>query len=226
MADAVRLSAEDFQRTYEQSFRTWSAIHHTAIQEVEPGLPLPYLDLQTTFRQHASFPRNLCLAHVKYAKHNQVYATGHSVWESNQPSCEYGLSTFHQDMRIGVALRNPIPVSILAAPSAEREICWASWFARGDQSYLAVLMLAWAYILSARWAEIMPEGASLAYTGTTADHDTAPEAQTDLPPDHVDLAVDMEDAGPDEARWWAAVLSPGQGWQATMVSGQDTFFAP
>src|SRR5947209_4772280 len=118
MANAVRLRAEDFQRTYEQSFRTWSALHHTAIQE--PGLPLPYLDLQTTFRQHASFPRNLRLEHVKYAKHSQVYAVGHSAWGSTQASCEYGLTAFHQELRIDVALKNPIPVSISAAPPAER----------------------------------------------------------------------------------------------------------
>ncbi len=71
----------------------------------------------------------------------------------------------------------------------------------------------------------MPEGASLVYPCNEAD-DYAPDAQTTSHPDHLDLALDIRDAGPEEARWWAAVLAPGQGWQATMASGQDTFFAP
>ena len=221
MADPVRLSAENFRGIYEQSFRAWSALYHAAIEQ--PGLPLSYLDIQSAFRQHPSFPRDLRLEHVKYAKHSQIYATGRSAWGSTQPDCEYGLPPFHQQVQIGVVLRNPIPLSIAATP--EREMRWASWFARGDQNYLAVLILAWAYILSARWAEIMPEDVSLVYTSGKAD-DYTPDAQTTLLPDHLSLAVDIRDAGPDEARWWAAVLAPGQGWQATMLLGQDTFFAP
>ena len=223
MVDAVRLSAEDFQWIYEQSFKTWSTLHHAATKE--PGLPPSYLDLRNTFHQHPSFPRNLRLDHIKYPQHSQVYATGRSAWTSTQPNPnhECGLPAFDQQIWIGVALRNPIPVSIAAAP--ELEVPWASWFARGDQNYLSVLTLAWAYILSARWAEIMPEGASLVYTDNTAD-DSATDAQTVPLHDHKNLEVDIGDAGSDEARWWAAVLSPGRGWQATMTSGQTTFFAP
>ncbi|KAK4149748.1 hypothetical protein C8A00DRAFT_46692 [Chaetomidium leptoderma] len=222
MADAVRLSAEDFRGVYEQSFRAWSAFYHGAIEQ--RGLPLPYLDIQGAFRQHPSFPRDLRLEHVKYPKHSQVYATGRSTWGSTQPDCEcdYGLPPFHQQVQIGVVLRNPIPLSIAAT---EHEIRWASWFARGDQNYLTVLILAWSYILSARWAEIMPKGTSFVYTSSVADNHS-PDAQTTLPPDHISLEVDVRDAGPDEARWWAAVLAPDQGWQATMLLGQDTFFAP
>ncbi|KAK4119392.1 hypothetical protein N657DRAFT_674917 [Parathielavia appendiculata] len=195
MADAVRLSTENSQGIYERSFRAWSALYHAAIDQ--PGLPVSYLDIQSAFRQHPSFPRDLRLEHVKYAKHSHV--------------------------QIGVVSRNPIPLSVAAAP--EREMRWASWFARGDQNYLAVLILAWAYVLSARWAEIMPESVSVVYTSSKAD-DHNPDAPTTPLPDHLSLEVDISDAGPDEARWWAAVLAPGQGWQATMLLGQDTFFAP
>ncbi|AEO57297.1 hypothetical protein MYCTH_2303275 [Thermothelomyces thermophilus ATCC 42464] len=221
MADAVRLSAEDFRGVYEQSFREWSAVYHAAIKQ--PGLPLSYLAIQSAFRQHPSFPRNLRLEHAKYAKHSQIYATGRSSWASTQPNCEYGLPHFHQQVQINVASRNPIPLSIGTTP--EREMRVASWFERGDQNYLAVLMLAWAYILSARWAEIMPGGTSLVYTSCKAD-DYAQDVPVTVPPDNLSVAVDIRDAGPDEARWWAAVLAPDQGWQATMLLDQDTFFAP
>ena len=138
MADAVRLSAASFEGIYEQNFRAWSALHHAAIEE--PGLPPAYLDLQGAFRRHPSFPRTLRLKHIKYAKHSQVYATGRSAWGSTNPDCEYGLPTFHQEVQIGAVLTNPISLSIAATP--ECKVLWASWFARGDQNYLAVLILA------------------------------------------------------------------------------------
>ncbi|KAK3296949.1 uncharacterized protein B0H64DRAFT_416195 [Chaetomium fimeti] len=209
MADAVRLSVDDFQGIYEQSFRAWSTLHHAAIER--PGIPPSYLDIQNAFRQHPSFPNDLRLEHVKYAKHSR-------------PDCGNGLPPFSQQVQIGVILKGPIPLSIAAA-MPKREIHWASWFTRGDENYLGILILAWAYVLSARWAEIMSEATSLVYTSSKAE-DSTPGVQTTPLPDHLSLEVDISDASPDEARWWAAVLAPGQGWEATMLLGQDTFFAP
>ncbi|AEO62318.1 uncharacterized protein THITE_2106371 [Thermothielavioides terrestris NRRL 8126] len=221
MADAVRLSAEKFREIYEQSFRAWSGIGHDAAEQ--PGLPHSYLDLQSAFRHYPSFPRNLRLKHVKYARHSQVYATGRSAWGSTKSDCAPGLPSFCQQVEISVVSRSPIPVSVRAA--SEEEIQWGSWFARGDENYLAVLSLAWAYILSARWVETMPEDVSLVYTSSTADVFT-PNAHAAASPDQLNVLVDIGDAGPGEARWWAAILAPGQGWRATMSMGGDAFLAP
>ncbi|KAK1766927.1 hypothetical protein QBC33DRAFT_493032 [Phialemonium atrogriseum] len=40
------------------------------------------------------------------------------------------------------------------------------------------------------------------------------------------MSVDIGDGSPEEARWWAAILAPGQGWQATMALEHDTFWSP
>ncbi|KAK4221347.1 hypothetical protein QBC38DRAFT_492232 [Podospora fimiseda] len=71
----------------------------------------------------------------------------------------------------------------------------------------------------------MPQNVSLVYTSKKAD-DSNRDAPTTPLSDHFSLEVDIRDAGPEEARWWAALLAPGQGWRATMLLGQDTFFAP
>lgn len=222
MADPVRLSAEDFRAIYEQGFQAWSTLYAATVKQT--GLPSSYLNIHGAFRQHPSFPPDLRLKHIKYARHSQVYATGCADWGSTQPDCEYALPQFQQQDQIPVASRNPILLSTTL--TAERAIRWASWFARGDQNCLAMLILAWSYILSARWAEMMPEGASLVYTSSIADVHN-PHAPTTRLPDHLKLLeVDIRYAGPDETRWWAAVLAPGQGWRATLSLGQDTFLAP
>lgn len=86
-----------------------------------------------------------------------------------------------------------------------------------------MLILAWAYVLSARWAEIMSGHVSLVYTSSKADL-SHPNTPTSPQPNGTDLEVDLSDVSPDEARWWAAVLAPDQGWQATMLLDEDTTF--
>lgn len=138
MADPVRLSAEEFQRIYEKSFRSWSLIYHHVTSE-EPTLPRSYFEIQNAFRQHPFFPPKLQLKHFKYPKHSQVYATGRSSWDSGppQPGCKHELPVIHQEVQIPVALSNPLPVSVAATP--DPQFHWESWFARGDDNYLAVL---------------------------------------------------------------------------------------
>jgi hypothetical protein len=40
------------------------------------------------------------------------------------------------------------------------------------------------------------------------------------------VVVDIGEASPEEARWWAAVLAPGRGWQAAMELGRMSFWTP
>jgi hypothetical protein len=72
------------------------------------------------------------------------------------------------------------------------------WF-RGKRNYIAVIALAWAYILSARWAEIMPGTCSITYSGECAVYENLSEQDA--------IVVDIGDTGADEAQWWAFILT-------------------
>ncbi|KAF5254455.1 hypothetical protein FANTH_713 [Fusarium anthophilum] len=61
------------------------------------------------------------------------------------------------------------------------------WF-KADDNHLTVLVLAWA---QAEWLATRPC-------------------------DNTEAVVDVGNVSDDAARWWAAVLSPGQGWKASM----------
>ena len=73
-------------------------------------------------------------------------------------------------------------------------------------------MCAWSYILSARWAELMPE-AVLAYAESTAYN-------SDTSGDQNSVLVDIGGVGDDAAKWWTAILAIG-GWEAYIVAGED-----
>jgi hypothetical protein len=63
----------------------------------------------------------------------------------------------------------------------------------------------------------------LRYTESQA---TYYEATTYDQNDQNAINIDIGYADPEEARWWAAVLAPDQGWQAAMALEENTFSSP
>ena len=224
MEDPIRLGTERFRAIYSESFQVWSGLHQSATRN--SGLPVAHLAVPNAFRQHPSFPPGLRLKHTKYAKHSQVYATGSSTWDATQARCEHELPSFQQSLQIEVASSKPIPLTIAETPTSKCDVHSASWFARSDQNYISVLALAWAYVLSARWTELMPEPCSLRYTSSQAGDGDQEGITTNQGSGHFSVSIDIRDTSQEEARWWAAVLAPGQGWQATMTMEETAFWSP
>jgi hypothetical protein len=127
--------------------------------------------------------------------------TGNSLYKTLVPS-------FRQLVHSEVTVKTP--VLLLISRSAQNSCHSASWFASNDD-YLTILVRAWAFVLSARWVEVMPASCSLTYTKSRARHE---DATTKRRNGQHSLVVDIGPAGPEQARWWTAVLARGQGWQA------------
>ncbi|KAI0388309.1 hypothetical protein F5Y17DRAFT_453338 [Xylariaceae sp. FL0594] len=217
MDDLVRPTSEEFRKTYEAAFTAWSRLHLSTVEN--PTLPASYLSPRDVFRQHPYFPPGLRLKRVQRAGHDgpRFYATGHSTWGS--PPCKDGVdfSSFRQPLEIEVATSSPVTLSI--AEPTQKHFGNPPWFFRSDTNYVPILALAWAYILSARWTELLPERCSLSYTDSQAKHkDDLPEQ----PPVRSTSYIDIGAASPEETRWWAAVLAPRRGWQSTIRDGQLT----
>jgi hypothetical protein len=98
-----------------------------------------------------------------------------------------------------------------------------------EGNHLAILFLAWAYILSARWIELQspycPKGSfplgRIYYSDLQAawlDNDG------DIPADAIE--VDIGEICERAARWWAAILAPGEGWHATLELGDKLYRSP
>ncbi|KAL5340213.1 hypothetical protein BJX70DRAFT_407520 [Aspergillus crustosus] len=102
---------------------------------------------------------------------------------------------------------------------ADLDLRHARWF-NTEENHLSVLVFAWSYILSARWTQLMPE-AILAYTESKA-YSSDEARERDLALVDVDIGVVDDDA----ARWWTAILAPGQGWEAYITIKQEPFHSP
>ncbi|KAF2758958.1 hypothetical protein EJ05DRAFT_475201 [Pseudovirgaria hyperparasitica] len=212
MEDDVRISDERFKSLYETSFRSWASLYSRAKENLH--LPTNLFN-EHTFSQHPYFPENLRLKH----EGSEVLVSGHSVWSSTAVACENPTGPFQQLLQFVVTSNDPILLSIV--DSTQGNSNYAQYF-DNEGDFLAVLVLAWAYILSARWAEMMPESCSIRYTECRAIMCDTSEPGID--PNTI--SVDIGPASSEERRWWTAVLAPDQGWQATMKLEQETFLSP
>ncbi|KAK2811595.1 hypothetical protein FQN50_001937 [Emmonsiellopsis sp. PD_5] len=94
---------------------------------------------------------------------------------------------------------------------------------RDMPGYLGVLALGWSYILSARLVEMQGEGAGMSYTSLMVPGYLREPEDANAPPFIIDLGEVDEDA----ARWWAAILSPSEGWKAIISRRDDgEYLAP
>lgn len=94
------------------------------------------------------------------------------------------------------------------------------WFGN-DSGHLGVLVVAWAYILSARWAEIMP-GASIYYTERDETLQEIHEERT--PKKEFILSTGAKHA--DGLHWWNALLAPDRSWCASISKSGITSISP
>ncbi|KAK2812934.1 hypothetical protein FQN50_000955 [Emmonsiellopsis sp. PD_5] len=84
-------------------------------------------------------------------------------------------------------------------------------------NHLAAFTCAWAFILSAFWAE--SHRGSLKYTGITARIVNSHED-----PKEAGLMAIQHSAS--EAEWWASILANGNGWRATVQHDGEDYLSP
>ncbi|CZS73795.1 unnamed protein product [Fusarium graminearum] len=197
MDDAVRISAETFRSIYEIGFKTWTQLD--ANIEEKSMLPQPSQVTQEICHQHPVLTRHLNL------KIDQMgaFATGGCIWSSHRTKCAHAMPPFRQPVRIKVAAKKPVSLS-MSEPTEDRNTVFPCFIR--DQDYISVLMLAWAYILSSRWTEIMPGTCSLAYTDSQA--------------------IPQQNATLSQGNKNFISVQLGHGWQANLEYEQQTFLAP
>ncbi|KAL2164750.1 hypothetical protein VTH06DRAFT_45 [Thermothelomyces fergusii] len=225
MRDAVRLSEEQLRDIYADGYTSWLKCYTAAIQS--PALPVSYLLGHNAFARQPSFPATPLRDHGTYASNNRKYMTG----------CAFVIGT-----------RYFVPVRLTTAKGDDGIPNWESWFPGTGRNYLSLLTLAWAFILSARWSEIMGIISSVRYLASRApleedervdDDDGGDERQNAKggqqegrssrsvhnggPPR---VIVDIGNATSHECRWWAAILAPGRGWEAVVPGKSETFWSP
>ncbi|KIH87519.1 hypothetical protein SPBR_05121 [Sporothrix brasiliensis 5110] len=199
--------------TYDQAFCLWSALHASAVKQTSP----PFVDLRDVLQTQPSFPRNLSIKCEKIANEKRLYASGYSTWGTSASRCRRRLPSFQLPARIEVASKSMVTLITEESTAGLHQ----QWF-YGSRNFIGVLALAWSYILSARWAEVMPGPCTLTYN----EEMVAKNSPEESPAENGAIVVDIGETSSDEARWWSAVLAEDHGWRATMTFDGEAFVAP
>lgn len=206
LEDALRPSPEKSRAVYEKGFCMWVKLHTRAQQEF--SLPKFCFYLQPAVSNLPPLVKDLDL---KY-QYNGLYATGTSTWETSRGQCK--IPPVQKTLELLVSKNR----STRLALSERLKPTYHKWFEQ-KENHLAVLIPAWSYIFSARWAELMP-GAELNYTEKHAKYDNNERDE------RTEVMVDVGDVDDNAARWWAAILASGEGWQAGLTLEQTRFRSP
>ncbi|KAJ0161173.1 hypothetical protein CTA2_6653 [Colletotrichum tanaceti] len=237
MEDAVRPSQDVYRGVYERGFRTWIALWQKEEEEaaaaVNGSLLMETGSIYSAFPNHPHFPSRLLL---DKSLSNVVFASGRSTWATSaspaDPGCE--LPPFQEQTTMQVAWNRQTEVVLRPDQGLVDKRLPAPLFSGEASHHFPVLFLAWAYILSARWAELIPGAQGPTYNQDTRASSPAPaghrrddgggERSGPVPgrqkPDPVVVEVDNVDR--DAAQWWAAVLSTEtgtgtfHGWRASI----------
>ncbi|KAL5362703.1 hypothetical protein BJX96DRAFT_166867 [Aspergillus floccosus] len=209
MEDPVSPTTERCYATFEQGYRSWYSLLLRA--QEESRLPQNCFRVGRAFQQQPTFPRDLRLKQVQ----NTLCATGISNWEAGNSKGACKIPGFKQYLDIPVSVKKPTHLTL--SPCPDSTASYANWFDNRND-HLFILILAWAYVLSARWAEVMPK-ATFQYSGTYATW-TNGESVVES------VDVDVGDVQNDAARWWAAVLAPTPGWLAYLTFEDTQFLCP
>ncbi|KAI1421060.1 hypothetical protein F5Y12DRAFT_65640 [Xylaria sp. FL1777] len=195
MQDALRPNDEVFRTYYEKGYKTWFELWEKASANYD--LPATCLQFENIYPQHPHLPNGL---HVD--KSGLVIAR--TTWVPAQGSCD--LPSFEQLFLLQATVPRPVTIDFAEDPGS----LFPKWPEK--HNHIAILVLAWAYVLSARWAEIIPRASALEYSESLAPCKARPTREKN-DSNATSAVVDIGNANDKAARWWAAVLAPGQGWK-------------
>lgn len=171
------------------------------------GLPSACLKLDDILPQHPYFPVGVDLD-------STGLLTATSTWIPTSGCCD--MPAFEQRFQVTPSVGKPTAILATADANIPFQKCL------GKDNNLTVLVLAWAYALSARWTSIISGAAPLEYTASQAKW----AGNRHRPRDEASVIVQLGPINDDAARWWAAVLAPGQGWKASIPHKQYRFLSP
>ncbi|KAJ3454221.1 hypothetical protein MRS44_018115 [Fusarium solani] len=204
--DALRPDNDTYKSVYEKAYSTWWVLWKQA--STDPELPSACLDLEHIFPQHPYFPVGLDLD-------PSGLLTATSTWIPTSGCC--GMPAFEQRFQVTPSIGKPTTI----LTTTDSNIPLQKWFGKED-SHLTVLVLAWAYVLSARWTSMISSAAPLEYTTSQAKW----AGTHRISKAEGSVIVQLGSVSDEAARWWAAILAPGQGWKASIPHKRYRLLSP
>ncbi|KAK0111646.1 hypothetical protein ONS95_001990 [Cadophora gregata] len=235
LEDGVRASQEDIQRMLARSYSIWSS--YSKDTKSQDGLPPYHLQLRNILGKVPAYlangltedsgPPQLRLEQ-RGSKQSELFISGHSIWRTAKESCGLKNKIIPYQILLGTQRS-----TLCSFTTDSRFTNWPGLYGKRiavSGNVLAVLAFAWAYILSARWLEMQQSDTTAQCVeqenrifymvaeakGISDSAEKSPDA----------LHIDLGSVDDDAARWWAAILAPGEGWRAEITRNTTVYRSP
>ncbi|KAL8725872.1 MAG: hypothetical protein Q9181_006256 [Wetmoreana brouardii] len=231
MADPVRPDPTAVQQMLQRSRALWSSY---AAETPDPRLPAECIQLRNILGRVPAFPTRtleasgnpstLRYTHTSYG----LLIKGASTWRTSLGDCDLPAKTLFRDLLCGGL--HPTACTFQDTPRCTE---WPGVNgldghpAKGN--HLAILFLAWAYILSARWLELQPSDhvkESIQPCGVQYSDLQAPWKSKDGDVQSDAIEVDLGVTCGHAVRWWAAILAPGERWHVQFEAEGKVYWSP
>ena len=142
-----------------------------------------------------------------------LVVNGRSTWRTSKGTCDLPPRVLPKQLILAVGSRLNVRLSEDSPLSVWPGVQGLSGYDK--RNYLSVLFFAWAYILSARWVELLNRSADhechMEYTTQWVD------GELSQPDEHSKNQIDIgDDACEEKALWWHSILlCSNDGWDAT-----------
>lgn len=231
MSDAARPSDDKFSQVLKDSLDTWSC--YVNIQSEDHLLPRHAIDLGPLISQTPPFLGGglacldkttsfACEEKPSTQSQGSLVINGRSTWRTSDGSCDTESIVIPKQLLLAVGGRLDVRLSDDSPFSDWPGVQGLPSYDQGN--YLSVLFFAWAYILSARWVELL---------GCSADHECSMVLNTlgaeTLPKSDKQPVFEIDignDACEEEIFWWRTILCSGDGWDATTKYKGHIYLSP
>ncbi|KAI4199756.1 MAG: hypothetical protein LQ350_004383 [Teloschistes chrysophthalmus] len=234
IADALRADPAEIQNVLQRSRALWGGGYVDAAKK-DTVLPAECGVLRNVLGRVPKFPGRVVetegggMSELRYETWETGFEIkGTSTWSTSTDGCELRSKTMSLKLHSGVSKSRQC---VLTTKTSFAE--WPGIRERDAHAtagnHLAILIMAWAYILSARWAELQssdetdvesrPRG--ITYSDVQAGRATG---QDEIAAEA--LEIDIGETDEPAARWWAAVLAAGEGWHAEFEVKGRTYKSP
>ncbi|KAL3455605.1 hypothetical protein BJX64DRAFT_272125 [Aspergillus heterothallicus] len=232
MGDAARPSDAAYQRVLQESLNIWSSYLGPGSDNL--AISRQAVDLQLLVSQTPPFlgdglvPRGKTISFACEEKsaapgNGSLLVNCRSTWRTTKGFCDLPPTVLPKQLVLAVGSRSRLRFSDNAPLAEWPDIKGLEGLDNGN--YLAVLYLAWAYILSARWVELLSRSAD--HESQMDYHSTGVSGAAPRPDERPSIQINIgEDVSAEEALWWRTILTSDDCWSATTKYNGQVYFSP
>ncbi|KAF2241414.1 hypothetical protein BU26DRAFT_525236 [Trematosphaeria pertusa] len=211
-----RSNPEQTSRVLTRSWRYWKQLLESATSMKD--YPASCFDIGVLLNQTPPIPNNPKIKEEEVS--GNLYLKGNAEWDiGGRSGCSLERTTKYsrlQKIPIGSSEPHFCQLSNQASPQRCRRH-------RDIGNHLALFVLGWSYVLSARLVE--------SFRKSVADHVTYTDSRAAVRASSKEatansLPIQMGNLTAAELRWWSAILAAGCGWQAILSRSHRQYYPP